>query len=97
MRCNSSFLYLMFSIFCLLLLHVGCSSGNPELENAQAIKDRSEQKTVTGKPAEDLKANAIEETDVKGRVEWSLGRVQEELAYFIWQVTRHGRYIGIGG
>lgn len=65
---------MLFSCF------VACNSGNPDLENAEAVKDRSEQQIVTGdKPSQNLKANSIPENDLQGQVKWALGRVQEEL------------------
>lgn len=64
----------------LMVMLLACNSKNPELENAEQVKDRSEQKVVTGgNPSDDLKANAIQEGDIAGRVKWSLGRIQEEL------------------
>lgn len=57
-----------------------CTQRNPELKNAVDVKDRSEQKIVTGgKPSDDLRANAIPEGDIMARAKWSLGRVKEEL------------------
>lgn len=76
--------------FCALFLF-GCGESNPELKNAQEVKDRSEQKVVTGGTAsEDLKANAIDENDLDSRIKWSLGRVQEELRAAADHVDSYG-------
>lgn len=76
--------------FCTLFLFA-CGQSNPELENAQEVKDRSEQKVVTGgTPSEDLKANAIDENDLESRIKWSLGRVQEEMRAAADRVDSYG-------
>ena len=61
------------------------------MKNAQEIKDRSDQKVATGgTPSDDLKANAIDEGDLEGRITWSLGRVQEELRRSADKVDSYG-------
>ena len=74
------------------ILFTACNSGNPELKNAEEIKDRSEQQIITAgeKPVEALKANAISEGDIAGQIKWSLGRVQEELKASVGKVDGLG-------
>ncbi len=80
----------MSALVCILFLFA-CGQTNPELKNAEEIKDRSEQKVVTGgKPSENLRANAIEEGDLESRIKWSLGRVQEELRKSTDMVDSYG-------
>ncbi|HHM21032.1 MAG TPA: hypothetical protein ENJ20_03315 [Bacteroidetes bacterium] len=70
----------IYSLSILIACLSACDRGNPDPQNATAIKDRSEQQVVTGgSPSDDLKANAIDMGDTRKMVEWSLGRVQEEL------------------
>ena len=71
------FITITFAV--LTVFFQSCNSGNPELQNAEQIKGRSEQEVVTGQPLQDLKANAINEADTESLIKWSLGRVQEEL------------------
>ena len=83
--------YTIYFSIAAVSIFTACQSGNPELENATTIKDRSEQQVVTGgKPSDDLKANAISEGDIAGQVKWSLGRVQEELR------NSKGSVVGLG-
>ena len=79
------------SLILFIALFTSCNSGNPELKNAEEIKDRSEQQKVTGdKPVETLRANAISEGDIEGQIKWSLGRLQEELRASVGKVKELG-------
>ncbi|HFA49047.1 MAG TPA: hypothetical protein ENJ95_08525 [Bacteroidetes bacterium] len=79
-------------IFALLLTGLfACNGSGPELKNAEKMVDRSEQKIVTGGTASnDLRANAIREDDVQGRIKWSLGLLQEELRKSAGKVAELG-------
>lgn len=82
---------LIISITSCSLFLFSCGQSNPELKNAQEVKDRSEQKVVTGGTAsDDLKANAINEGDLESRIKWSLGRVQEEMRKASEKVDAYG-------
>lgn len=71
-------------------LFFSCQNST-DLKNAEEIKDRSEQKIVTGGDAvEDLRANAIKESDIAGQIKWSLGLLQEALRESSGQVNGLG-------
>jgi hypothetical protein len=78
------FLMMKNTLYPLMILlatfFVACQPSNQNMENAEAVQDRSAQEVVTGgKPSENLRANAIKAGDFAKQAEWSLGLIQEQL------------------
>lgn len=68
---------MMFSLAVVLFLFA-CGSDVPSSKNAQAVGEKEWKTTESGKPADELAANAVPDSDVLAKVKFALTPVQEE-------------------